>query len=136
MDKEYLKERFVTLRLKEPVAEEFRRFAKKEGQSQSVTLQEMLDFFKRNQINPKDEVTTDLKKLETKLLKRINAVMSIIRDIEKTQTLPTLIIVKSFLEGISKEETPSLIEKDSQPLSLEEELEQLNSLNKDLPRTS
>ena len=129
MDKEYQNDRFVTLRIKEPVAQEFRKFCKHQSKSQTVTLEGMLEFFKRNGISPEDEVTTDLKKLESKLLKRINAIISIIRDIEKTQTLPTLAIVKSFLEGFDEqEEAPLFVEKNQKRLSLEEELLQMKKL--------
>jgi len=129
MDKEYQNDRFVTLRIKEPVAQEFRKFCKQQSKSQSIALEGMLEFFKRNAILPEDEVTTDLKKLESKLLKRINAIISIIRDIEKTQTLPTLVIVKSFLEGFDEqEEAPLFVEKNQKRLSLEEELIQMKKL--------
>ena len=48
MDKGYEKEQFESLKIKAPVAKKFRRFCKKMSQSQSMTLQLMLDFFEKN----------------------------------------------------------------------------------------
>ena len=56
MDQEYQKEQFVTLRIKESVAREFRKFCKEEGTSQSVTLAAMLCFFERHHTRPGDNL--------------------------------------------------------------------------------
>ncbi len=134
MDEKYRNEPFVTLRIKESVAKDFRKFCKDRSQSQTMTLERMLFFFKQNDLEPDDEISTDLRKLERKMLKRINAVISIIKNIERTQTIPTLAILQSLLEGFGAEEKrkkPLLIEKKRQSNTLEDGIRRWKEKNMD-----
>ncbi|MFB9106679.1 BfmA/BtgA family mobilization protein, partial [Algibacter miyuki] len=89
MDKGYEKERFEKLGIKASVAERFRSFCKKMSKSQSMTLLLMLDFFEDNSISPNETMGPNMQTLESKIKKRINAVIAIIKDIEKNHDKPT-----------------------------------------------
>lgn len=130
MDPEYQKERFITLRIKESVAKEFRKFCKEEGTSQSVTLAAMLYFFERHYARPGDDLPISYKKVEQRILKRLDAVISIIRTIEANHTKPTVELLQSLFEDAAEpEQKPErTIEKKFQNRTLEEELESLRKM--------
>ena len=99
MDKGYEKERFEKLGIKVSVAERFREFCKKLSKSQSMTLLLMLDFFEDNGISPNETMGPNMQTLEREIKKRINAVIAIIKDIEKHHDKPTTAMLQSlFME--------------------------------------
>lgn len=101
---------FVTIKIKKKTAAQFRTYSRGMGKQQSETLQLMLDFFQNNQLSPLEELGPNLLTLEKKLKVRINAVVAIIRDIEKSQTKPTLAMLQLlFQESPVKKEV--LVEK-------------------------
>lgn len=83
------KELYVTLKIKLATAENFRLFSRQLREQQTESLQLMLDFFKNNGLSPRDDLGPNITTLEKRLKVRINAVIAILRDIEKTQTRPT-----------------------------------------------
>jgi len=89
MDKGYEKERFESVSIKTSVVDKFRRFCKKMSKSQSMTLLLMLDFFELNSISPNEKLGANMTTLESRIKKRINAIIAIIKNIEKHQTKPT-----------------------------------------------
>ncbi|RNL85397.1 hypothetical protein ED312_12550 [Sinomicrobium pectinilyticum] len=101
MDIGYEKEAFEGLKIKTSVAQKFRKYCKKLSQSQSMTLLLMLEFFEYNEISPKDVIGPNMQTLENVLKKRINAVISIVKDIEKQQTQPTVEMLQSLFENTS-----------------------------------
>ena len=111
MDKGYEKERFVNLSIKESVARDFRVFSKKLSRSQSMALREMLDFFQVNELSPNERLGPSGRTMEANLKKRINAVIAIMRDIEKTQTKPTNAMLQSLFELEPEKEKPLIVEK-------------------------
>ena len=82
-------ESFITFKIKLKTAADFRIFCRQLGKQQSECLQLMLDFFKNNGLSPFDDLGPNLISLEKKIKTRINAVVAILRDIEKTQTKPS-----------------------------------------------
>ncbi len=111
MDKGYEKERFETFKIKTSVAIKFRRFSKNMSQSQSLTLMLMIEFFENNGISPNKSLGPKMQTMENLIKKRINGVISIIKDIEKNQTKPTNAMLLSLFEEKVKEEVPMLVEK-------------------------
>ena len=111
MDKGYEKERFVNLSIKESVARDFKDFSKKLSRSQSMALREMLDFFQVNELSPNERLGPSGRTMEANLKKRINAVIAIIRDIEKTQTKPTNAMLQSLFELEPPKKKPLIVEK-------------------------
>tara|TARA_Y100001935_G_C17052672_1_gene382791 strand:- start:169 stop:642 length:474 start_codon:yes stop_codon:yes gene_type:complete len=129
MDRKYKNEGFSNLKIKKSEFERFRKFSRRLGKSNSMTLSLMLDFFERFKISPEEDIGDNMVTLEKRLGKRINALIAILKSIERTQTLPTFAIVKSFLEGFGEsEEAPKFVERNRQQRSLEEELEQMKKM--------
>ena len=71
----------------------------------------MLDFFFYNEISPKEKLGPTGRTIEAKLLKRINSVIAIMRDVEKTQTKPTVAMIQSLFETEEPRKKPMMIEK-------------------------
>ena len=111
MDKGYEKERFQSLSIKSSVAKKFKKYCRSISKSQSMTLLLMLDFFEQNGISPEDELTTNLRATENLFKKRINALIAIIKDIEKTQTKPTVAMLQLLFEATATEKKPLILEK-------------------------
>lgn len=99
MEKESEKESFRTIQIKGSVAQKFSKYCQEIGKSQSVTLLLMLDFFYSNNISPTENLGPSMQTLESSIKKRINAVIAIIRDIERNQTIP----IKGMLEALFAE---------------------------------
>ncbi len=111
MDKGYEKERFESLKIKASVAKKFRRFCKKMSQSQSMTLQLMLDFFEKNGVSPNESIGPQMQTLENLIKKRINGVIAIVKDIEKNQTKPTVAMMQSLFEQAPEKHNTLILEK-------------------------
>lgn len=123
MDEGFEKERFATLKIKASVALKFRRFCKTMSRSQSMTLLLMLEFFRDNGISPMDSLGPNLMASEVRILKRINAVIAIMRDMEKTQTKPTAAMILSLFEETAPKEKPLILERkpmQEKPLKFQE----------------
>ena len=103
MDKGLEKEHFVTFKLKSSVGKRFRRFSKTFGKSQSITLLAMMDFFEVNEVSPNERLGETISSLKYQMKRRFNAVIAIIRDIEKNQTRPTTAMLQKLFEEASSE---------------------------------
>ncbi len=111
MDKELKKERFISVSIKASVAKKFKRYCKTISKSQSMTLSLMLEFFEENNLSPTESLGPNMKTLENSLKKRINSMIAIIKDIEKTQTKPTAAILNALLEQAEPQKKPLMLEK-------------------------
>ena len=89
MDLGYEKEPFETLKIKTSVAGKFRRYCRRISKSQSLSLLAMIEFFEDNGISPKESLGPHIQTLASLIKNRNNAVIAIMKDIEKTQTKPT-----------------------------------------------
>ena len=124
MDEELKKERFETFKIKTSVARKFRRFSRSIGQSQSMTLLLMLEFFELNQLSPKEHIGPKMQTLANLIKKRNNAIIAIMRDIEKNQTKPTVAMMHALFEGEGEtDKKPILTERKNTDKTLEAELE-------------
>ena len=130
MDLGYEKEEFTTISFKISVANKFRSFSKKMGASNSMTLLLMLDFFESNQLSPKESIGPHVRTLESLIKRRNNAIIAILKVMEKNQTKPTVAMLQALFEGGDKEEKrPTLIERKSSSLTLDEELKKWKQNN-------
>lgn len=111
MDSRYKKEKFETFKIKAPVAKKFRSYCKELSESQSMTLLLMIEFFERNSISPYEIMGPHVQTLESLIKKRINAVIAIMKDIEKHQTKPTTAMLAALLEQPDPPKKPLMIEK-------------------------
>ena len=105
--------RFSAINIKSAVANRFRSFSKKTARSHTETLIAVMDFFEWHGFVPTDrmdqsflqEIIKNQKLTETSI-KRTEASIAIIRDIEITQTKPTNAILEALLEQKVKQEKP------------------------------
>jgi len=102
---------YITINIKASAAKRFRVFSKKIAKSHTETLVVIMDFFEWHGISPFRRFASQISKEEEKTRKRIDAVIAIIKDIEKTQTKPTTAMLQSLFEEKIMDEEPEMIEK-------------------------
>lgn len=81
---------FKAVRIKKRTLSRFKSFSKKVGKSYSHTLDMVMDFFEWHGFLPSERFEKSISQEIIKNRKRTDAVIAIIRDIEKNQTLPTI----------------------------------------------
>jgi len=124
MDLGYEKEKFETIKIKSSIAKKFRQFSRKMTASQSMTLLLMLDFFENNKLSPKESIGPHVRTLESLIKRRNNAIIAILKVMEKNQTKPTVAMMHALFEGGEQEEKkPTLVERKNTSMTLEEEIE-------------
>ncbi len=128
MDNGYEKERFESVSLKASVAKKFNSYCKKLSRSKSMTLLLMLEFFEDNGISPTESMGPKMQTLENLVKKRINGVIAILKDIEKSQTKPTLAMLQSLFEESATKKEPLILEKKN---SQEKQPKYQERINKD-----
>ncbi|APS37481.1 MULTISPECIES: BfmA/BtgA family mobilization protein [Salegentibacter] len=104
-------ESFISIRLKKKTAQRFQKFSKEHFKSHTETMSAMLDFFYYNEISPQERLGPTGRTIEASLKKRINAVMAVMREIEKTQTKPTVVMIQSLFEMEEPQKKPLILEK-------------------------
>ncbi|WP_300435432.1 BfmA/BtgA family mobilization protein [Christiangramia sp.] len=111
MDREYKKEQFETLKIKSSVAKKFRRFSRMLSKSQSVSLLMMIEFFEEHSISPMESMGPKMQTLEYLIKKRFNGVIAILKDMEKSQTKPTVAMMQSLFEESAPKKQALILEK-------------------------
>ncbi|MEN8126115.1 MAG: BfmA/BtgA family mobilization protein [Bacteroidota bacterium] len=96
----FSKYNFSGINFKKEVASRFREFSKQISKSNTEALESMLNFFDWNGISPNDNL--DVKIDGTK--KRINALIAIVKNIEKHQTKPTNAMLQTLFKEVSTAE--------------------------------
>jgi len=90
---------YIGIRIKKETAKRFQEFSKRHYKTHTETLAGMLDFFYYNEISPKENFGPTGRRIENTLKKRINAVIAIMKDVEKNKANPTLAILESLMEA-------------------------------------
>jgi len=112
------KDTFSTIRFKIKIANRFRKFSMKIAKTHSEALKSILDFFEVNGISPNEKIGANMNTLENRLKKRINALIAIVKDIEKNEIKPTNAMIQALfqenpMDNVSDEvykfEAPELI---------------------------
>ncbi|MCM4167160.1 hypothetical protein KCTC52924_02740 [Arenibacter antarcticus] len=85
---------FYTIRFRRNTAQRFKRFSKKVSNSYSESMEMVINFFEWHGFLPSEKFEKSISKEILKNRRRTEAVIAIIREIEKNQTKPT----KSMLE--------------------------------------
>nr|WP_292960811.1 BfmA/BtgA family mobilization protein [Muricauda sp. UBA7809] len=98
MDKGYEKEAFRTVCIKMSILAKFKGFSKRQGRSYSMTLLAMVEFFEHNGISPDERMHDTIASLKYLIKRRFNAMVAIMRSIEKEQTLPTVSMIQALFE--------------------------------------
>ncbi|MCK0124748.1 hypothetical protein MWU76_10070 [Gelidibacter sp. F2691] len=102
---------FITIRFKRKTSKRFQEFSKTHFKTHTETMEAILDFFFYNEISPKEKLGPTGRTIEAKLLKRINAVIAIMRDVEKTQTKPTVAMLETLFQTETPTKKPLILEK-------------------------
>tara|TARA_R110002049_G_scaffold88317_2_gene222986 strand:- start:2145 stop:2522 length:378 start_codon:yes stop_codon:yes gene_type:complete len=102
---------FTGIRFKKETAKRFPEFSHTHFKSHTEAMATMLDFFFNNEISPKEKLGPKGRTIEAKLLKRINAVIAIMKNIEKHQTKPTVAMIQSLFAEVEPIKKPRMIEK-------------------------
>ena len=102
---------FTTIRFKRETAKRFQEFSKKHFKTHSEAMLAMLDFFHYNEISPKEKLGPTGRTIEQSLKKRMNAIIAIIRDMEKNKANPTLALLQSLFEEAEPKKKPLILEK-------------------------
>ncbi|MGP1992924.1 BfmA/BtgA family mobilization protein [Zobellia laminariae] len=100
MEDSYQKYHFSAISIKKKVARRFRAFSKLVSDSHTHTLEAVMNFFEWNDLSPND----DLGIKNNRTNKRINALIAILKNIEKHQTLPTKAMLDTLFQEIAKQE--------------------------------
>lgn len=111
MDKGYEKERFESVSIKSSVVRKFRRYCRNISKSQSMALLLMIEFFEDNGISPTESMGPKMQTLENLIKKRINGVIAILKDIEKSQTKPTVAMMETLFKEEEPKKKPLILEK-------------------------
>ncbi len=101
---------FNTIRLKKKTIDKFKKYSKKTSPSYSETLGFMIAFFEDNNLSPYDTLPTSYTSLMNVFNKRMDAVVSIFRNVEETQLKPTKKMLESLFEEM-EERQPQFVEK-------------------------
>tara|TARA_R110002020_G_scaffold284578_2_gene500095 strand:- start:1537 stop:1944 length:408 start_codon:yes stop_codon:yes gene_type:complete len=107
---------FITIRFKRKTAKRFQEFSKTHFKSHTDAMAAMLDFFLFNEISPKENLGPTARTLEASLKKRIDAVIAIIKDIEKTQTRPAAAMLEALFSQADNEEEKLIVMKREEDL--------------------
>ena len=101
---------FNTIRLKKKTIDKFKKYSKKISPSYSETLDFMMAFFEDNDLSPYDILNENMTSVTNRINKRIDAVIAIFRNVEKTQLKPTRELLESLFAN-EKEKKPLLVER-------------------------
>ena len=102
---------FIGIRFKKETAKRFQEFSRTHFKSHTEAMATMLDFFFYNEISPKEKLGPTGRTIEASLKKRINAVIAIMRDMEKSQTKPTVAMLESLFQTEEPKKKPLILEK-------------------------
>ena len=104
---------YLALNLRAKVVVRFRKFSKIVTRSHSETLTAMLDFFEWHNYSPYQRFGKDIIAGQEINRKRIEAVIAIVKSVEKSQNIP-LIKIETMLKSLFQEENktydPKLLE--------------------------
>ncbi|WP_163516767.1 BfmA/BtgA family mobilization protein [Gelidibacter japonicus] len=102
---------FIGIRFKKETAKRFQEFSRTHFSSHTEAMATMLDFFLYNEISPKEKLGPTGRTIEASIKKRINAVIAILRDVEKSQTKPTAAMLASLFQTEEAPKKALILEK-------------------------
>ncbi len=140
-----MKTRFARINFRTDTVDRFRSFSKIYGKTHSETLEGMLDFFEKYRLSPFQDFGATMHGMEANIKKRINGMIAILKDIEKSQTRPTEAMLQLLFEQTApKEKQPELLLEETTDVEEEETVfgspgairlrEEKNSLERDLEK--
>ena len=126
---------YSNITVKKETATRFRNYSKRFNKSHSEVLDEMIQYFKENNLDPFGEGTKiiieSIKKLEQKMMKKFDRLIAIIKNMEKTSIRPTYEMVLILYEAYVKDGRKPRRE----PVQLQEERMDFLEPRKTVPKT-
>ena len=118
-----MKVQFGRINFRVDTVHRFRRFSKSYEKTHSEVLDGMLDFFVKYQLSPFQDFGPNIRGMEANIKKRINAMIAILKDIEKHQTKPTTSMLQLLFEQTTpKQKQPELLLEEFTEVEHEDEL--------------
>ena len=102
---------FNTIRLRRKTLEEFKMYSKKTSPNYSETLEFMIAFFKDTGLSPYDTISNPFLASMIVINRRFDYIIALLKNIEKTQLIPTREMLESLFQGVEKERQPLYIER-------------------------
>jgi len=126
---------YSNITVKKETAIRFRCYSKKFNKSHSEVLDGMIQYFKENNLDPFGEGTKiileSLKKLERQMMKKIDRLIAIIKNMEKTSIRTTYEMMLILYEAYVKDERKPKPE----PIKIQEERMDFLELRNTVPKT-
>ena len=98
---------YSNITVKKETATRFRTYSKQFNKSHSEVLDGMIQYFKKNNLDPFGEGTKiileSIKKLEQKMMKKFDRLIAIIKNMEKTSIRPTYEMMLILYEAYVKD---------------------------------
>ena len=98
---------YSNITVKKETATRFRNYSKRFNKSHSEVLDEMIQYFKENNLDPFGEGTKiildSIKKLERLMMKKFDRLIAIIKNMEKTSIRPTYEMMLILYEAYVKD---------------------------------
>lgn len=110
---------FTAIRFKKNTAQKFQQYSKHIAPTHTQAMSMMLEFFERNNCAPNEDYGPHLIRLEKRVLKRIDGLIAIIKNIEKTQTKPTYALLLALFEAYESPKRKLMVEKNDPYLKKE-----------------
>ncbi|WP_317045718.1 MULTISPECIES: BfmA/BtgA family mobilization protein [Arenibacter] len=89
---------FIGIRFKKDTAKQFQTFSRQLFKTHTEALQTMLDFFIYNEISPKESFGPNGRTIQNLIKKRFNAMVAIMKNMEKNGVLPTKAMIELLFE--------------------------------------
>jgi hypothetical protein len=89
---------FIGIRFKKDTAKQFQTFSRRFFKTHTEALQTMLDFFFYNEISPKESLGPNGRTIQNLIKKRFNAMVAIMKNMEKNGVLPTKAMIELLFE--------------------------------------
>ena len=112
---------FNTIRLKRKTLQEFKEYSLETSPNYSETLEFMIAFFKDTGISPYDTIRNPILASTVAIYRRLDYIVALLKDIEKTQLIPTREMLESLFKGVEEKE-------EKQPLYIERTIEEIEDL--------
>jgi len=111
---------FSAISIKALVASRFRIFSKRVSRSHTETLMAMMDFFEWHNYTPHQRFGQDVIAGQKKNRQRIDAVIAIIKSVEKSQNIP-ITNIETMLKSLFEEEVKKYGSKNIEPKPIDPE---------------
>ncbi len=97
---------FSAISINRITAERFRAYSKTVSRSHSETIDDMIDFFEKAKITPKNVVMISFIKFQNYMMGRFDYIEQLLRTMEREQIKPTHDMLKSLFDGTALHKRP------------------------------